>query len=452
MSTTQEKRYLKFHNKLFYGMGDFASNYVMAFVSFFIMIYLTDTVGLNSAVIGTLMLVAKLFDGVSDMVFGNLIDRTNTKWGKAKPWMFVSTFPLCIGLVLEFTIPNMGETAQYIYFFVVYVLLNSVFYTANNISYSTLSALVTRSQQERVQLGTIRFIFAFSAMMILSMTTNGLLVSFGGGAAGWRKVAILYAVFACIVNTISCISVKELPPEENEAMEEGEKATGQKVSLLTSLKVLVRNKYFFMVLGIYIAFYLSTAIISGAGVYYASYVLGDANQMGFLSMAVNLPIIIGLFVVPFVVKKFGIYKTNFIGSILTTITGLVAAYAGFTRNVPLLLAFLVIRSIFNAPLMGTLNTWIAEVAEYSWKKEGVHIEGTVFSCTSIGNKVGSGLGTAMIGWLLAAAGYVGTAATQPDSAITMIMFIYAAIPAICFAVIAFCCSLMKIDEALEKLK
>lgn len=452
MNQSQEKTYLKWYNKLGYGIGDFASNYVMAFVSFFLMWYLTDTVGLNGAIIGTLILIAKLADGVTDMIFGNLIDRTHSKWGKAKPWMFWSTFPLCIGLVLEFAIPNMGATAQYAYFMVVYVLLNSVFYTANSISYSTLSALITRNQGERVQLGSIRYIFAFSAMMLLSITTNILLTAFGGGAYGWRMTAICYAVFACIVNTISCLSVKELPEEHTEAVEEGKAEPAEKVSLIEALKTLGKNKYFFIVLGIYICFFFSTAIISGAGAYYTQRVLEDPSKFGTMQIAINLPLIVGLFVVPTFVNKLGIYKANVTGMTLSVIAGALAAYAAYARNFPLLLVFLALRGLFNAPLMGTLNTWIAEVAEYSFLKTGNHIEGSVFSCTSIGNKLGSGLGSAAIGWLLAAAGYNGLLDVQPASAISMITFVYAVLPAIMFVVIGILCYIMKIEKPLSDLR
>ncbi|MFR6514302.1 MAG: MFS transporter [Ruminococcus sp.] len=441
-----EQKKLPLYTKVFYGMGDFASNYVITFIAFFIMIYLTDSVGLNSAIVGTLMFAAKFVDGISDVIFGALIDRTHTKWGKAKPWMFVSTFPLCLFLVLEFMIPNTKPVLQYAYFFVVYTLINSIFYTANNIAYATLSALITKNQQERVQLGTIRFIFAFSAMLCLSMTTTGLVEKFGGGVSGWRTVAVIYAIFALIVNTISCVAVKELPEDTDD--EKGD--TKKKASLKETFSSLVHNKYFLMILVLFVAMYISTSIISGAGVYYATYVLGNPGMFGIFSMAVNVPMIVSLFFVPVVVKKLGIYKTNLYGGILTVLAALVTVYAGFTKNIPVMFVGLVLRSVFNSSLMGTVYTWIADVAGYSWRKDGIHIEGSVFSCASVGNKVGSGLGSAVIGWLLAAGGYVAASAAQPQSAVTMITIIYTVVPTICFMIIGICCFNMKVEKANKK--
>ena len=121
----EEKKYLKWYNKVGYGSGDLAANCIYGLVTSFVMIYLTDTVGLNSGVIGVLIAVARVFDGISDVIFGNLMDKTHTKMGKARPWMLWTQIGNCICLVLLFSVPmGIGQTAQYAYFFIVYVLLN----------------------------------------------------------------------------------------------------------------------------------------------------------------------------------------------------------------------------------------------------------------------------------------------------------------------------------------
>ncbi len=157
-----DRTYLKWYNKIGYGSGDIAGNVVYALLSSFMMIYLTDTVGLSAGVVGSLMAASKLFDGVTDIFFGSMIDKTHTRMGKARPWMFGGFFGCAATLVLVFAIPaGIGTTAQYAWFFITYTLLNAVFYTANNIAYSALTALITKNQSERVQMGSIRFIFAF---------------------------------------------------------------------------------------------------------------------------------------------------------------------------------------------------------------------------------------------------------------------------------------------------
>ena len=150
-----EKKYLKWYHKIGYGSGDVAGNVVYAFLSAFVMFYLTDSVGMSMGTVGTLMAISKIFDGISDFFFGNLIDRTNSKMGKARPWMLYGYVGCAIALVATFCVPTgWGETAQYIYFFITYTLLNAVFFTANNIAYASLTALITKNTSERVQLGS----------------------------------------------------------------------------------------------------------------------------------------------------------------------------------------------------------------------------------------------------------------------------------------------------------
>ena len=215
VSATQEKTYLKWYNKIGYGSGDVGGNVVYAFLSAFVMIYLTDAVGLNPGIIGTLIMVSRLFDGVSDLFFGNLIDRTHTKMGKARPWMFWAYFGCAATLIATFAIPtNVGQTAQYAWFFIAYTLLNAVFFTANNIAFSALTALITKNGAERVQMGSIRFMFAFGTSMLIQTFTVAGVQQFGGGAEGWRTIAIIYAVIGLAVNSLSVFSVRELSREE----------------------------------------------------------------------------------------------------------------------------------------------------------------------------------------------------------------------------------------------
>ena len=202
-----EKRYLKWYNMVGYGTGDIAGNVVYAFLSSFVMIYLTNTIGLNAGIVGTLIAASKLLDGVTDVFFGSLIDKTKTRMGKARPWMFFGFFGCAITLFAIFAIPvDMGQTAQYAWFFIAYTLLNAVFYTANNIAYSALTALVTKNSRERVQMGSFRFIFAFSTSLLIQTITVGAVDALGGGAAGWRNIALIYCILGIITNTLAASS------------------------------------------------------------------------------------------------------------------------------------------------------------------------------------------------------------------------------------------------------
>lgn len=445
----EEKKYLKTKDKLFYGIGDFASNIFSVTVGSFVLVYLTTALGLNGAIIGTIMLVSKVLDGITDVLFGSLIDRTHSKMGKARPWMFWSTFLLGILLVAEYSIPAGSKFFQYGYFTVVYILFNAICYTANNIAYSTLSALMTRNSTERVQLGTIRYIFAFISVMLVSAFTMTIVNAFGGDAAAWKKTALIFAVIAVVINTISCLMVKELPEEENKT--ENAEGKKDKIGVIKALGYLIHNRFYLCILGIYICFYFATGILGGFGVYFTQYALGNVNLMQPFSIAVNLPTIFGLFFVPVLVKKFGIYKTNATGMLLAALCGIPIIIFGFAGVIPVLVVFLAARSVCSASLMGTLNAVIARTGEYQYKKSGVHIEGSMFSCSSMGIKVGGGIGSAACGWALALARFNGQAAVQSAYTNHMFTLTYCVIPAVFFAIIALLARGLNIEKAIDEL-
>ena len=447
-----EKKYLTWYNKVGYGSGDVAGNVVYVLLSAFVMIYLTDTAGLNAGIVGTLMMVSRLFDGFSDVIFGALLDRTNTRMGKARPWMLWG-FVGCAGMIIAiFAIPTeLGETAKYAWFFIAYTLLNAVFYTANNIAYSALTALITRNGSERVQMGSIRFMFAFGTNLLIQSITVGGVAMFGGGAAGWRTMAIIYALFGLAVNTLSVFSVKELSPEELA----GDDDTAQKEDTLTvleSAKMLLSNKYYLLILVVFLLTQVFTAMLN-MGIYFMKYILGDENLLGTFAWAINIPLIVGLLVTPIIVKKFGeMYRVNLGGYVIATLGRLGVLVAAYFHNIPLMLVLSAVASLGMSPLQGTLNAMIAEASEHTWLRTGKRIDGLMFSCTSLGVKVGSGIGTAAAGWLLAASGYDGGVSMQPDSAIQMLYVMYVWFPLVANALIFLLLTRLDVEKANARLR
>ena len=455
MSETKEKTYLKWYNKIGYGSGDIAGNVIYALLSAFVMIFLTDTVGMNAGIVGTLIAVSKLFDGVSDILFGSLIDKTKTKMGKARPWMFYGFFGCAVCLVAIFCIPaDMSATAQYAWFFIAYTLLNAGFYTANNIAYSALTALITKNNNERVQMGSIRFMFAFGTSMLIQTITVGMVAYFGGGAAAWRIVAIIYAIVGIISNTVSVMSVKELSPEELAEGEEVkvEEKEEEKYSLIDAFKLLIRNKYYLMICASYILMQIYSATLN-MGIYFMTYVLKNANLLGVFSWAINIPMIVGLLFTPVLVAKFGgMYKLNIMGYTIGTIGRLGVLVAGYLGSIPLMLACTAIAAIGMSPLQGDMNALIATCSEYTFLTSGKRVDGTMYSCTSLGTKLGGGIGTALAGWLLAFSGYVGGAAEQSASCINMLHIMYLWIPMIFNLLITLLLTRLNVEKANKELR
>ena len=537
-----EKRYLKWYNKVGYGSGDIAGNVVYAFLSSFVMIYLTNTVGLNPGIVGTLIAVSKLLDGVTDIFFGSLIDKTHSKMGKARPWMLYGYIGCAITLVAIFAIPtNLGQFAQYAWFLIAYTLLNAVFYTANNIAYSALTALVTKNSAEQVEMGSWRFMFAFATSLLIQSITLGAVTALGGGAAGWRTVAIIYAIIGLLVNTLSVFSVKELPEGELvDTTNKKEIEQDEKYNLVQAAKLLAGNKYYMMICVTYILQQIYGAMIS-MGTYYATYILGNQNLFGVFSWAINIPLIIALVFTPTLVAKWnGMYKLNVMSYTLATISRALVAVAGYmgsgnvtlmllftaiaalgqgpwqgdmnaaiaacseytwltkhkrvdgtmysctslgvklggglgtaitgytlatvaralvavagymgSGNVTLMLLFTAIAALGQGPWQGDMNAVIAACSEYTWLTKHKRVDGTMYSCTSLGVKLGGGLGTAITGWLLAASHFDSALTVQPDSCINMLKIMYLVIPFALDAIITFILSRMKVEEANEKLR
>ncbi len=449
----QEKKYLKWYNMVGYGSGDIAGNVVYAFLSSFVMIYLTNTVGLNAGVVGALIAASKFFDGVTDVFFGAMIDKTKSRLGKARPWMLFAYIGCAITLAAIFMIPvNMGKTAQYAWFFVAYTMLNAVFYTANNIAYSALTALVTKNSKERVQMGSFRFIFAFATSLLIQSITVKAVSTFGGGASGWRTVAIIYAVIGLIVNTISVFSVKEL--KEEELQEETANITiaqKEKYGLIQAAKLLISNKFYLMICGVYILQQVYTAMIN-MGLYYMTYVLKNENLFGVFSWAVNIPLIFALVLTPTLVARWnGMYKLNLRGYMLGTFGRAMVILAGYLGNVPMMLLFTGIAALGQGPWQGDMNAVIASCSEYTYLTKNKRVDGAMYSCTSLGVKLGGGLGTAIAGWMLAASGFDGMAAVQPESCIRMLHFMYLWLPMLISIVITIVLSKMNVEDANKKL-
>lgn len=485
----EERTYLKWYNKIGYGSGDIAGNVVYAFLSSFVMLYLTNSIGLNAGIVGSLIAVSKLFDGVTDVFFGAMIDKTHSKMGKARPWMFYGYFGCALTLIGIFSIPvNLGETAQYAWFFITYTLLNAVFYTANNIAYSALTSLVTKNSKERVQMGSFRFMFAFATSLLIQSITLQVVSWLGGGANGWRTIAVIYAAIGLVINSLSVFSVKELPEEELaeggmkagiESKEEDERANTaavdkagstatatvgavtagngstmqeKKYGLVEAMKLLVANKYYLMICGAYILQQIYTAMLN-MGVYFMTYVLLNENLYGVFSWFINIPLIVALVFTPMLVAKWkGMYKLNVTSYTIATIGRALVILAAYLGSVPLMLLFTAVAAFGQGPWQGDMNAVIASCSEYTWLTKHKRVDGTMYSCTSLGIKLGGGIGTAVAGWLLAASGFDGKAAVQAPSTINMLYVMYLWIPFAINLLITLILSRLNVEKANQELR
>lgn len=440
-----KKKYLNLGQKMAYGSGDMACNFCYSVVSSFMLIYLTDAVGLKAGIIGTLMLVSRIFDGISDVIAGSIIDRTHSKLGRARPWMFWTIIPTALCQIFLFSIPKMSVVLQYAWFFVFYTLLNAVFYTLNNVAYSSLSAFITPQKEERVQLGVFRFIFSSIAGVISGSATMSMVRAFGGGTKGWRGTALVYAGLFAVICFLCATVCKELPEEElyMGATEKKE----EKLNLVQVIKYLVKNKFFLEQLLLTILYNVVMTITGAVGIYYMKYVLGNEVMLGVFSLVQLIPLVIGLSITPFLVSKWGIYKTNLIGLTIAAVAGIPFAYFGYHVSIVPMMIFFAISWFGKGAQIGNSNALIAEIAAYSTRTQGVHIEASMFSCSSMGIKLGAGFGTILTGWMLEAVHYNGQAEIQSQSVISMISFLYTVLPLVCSVIVLLISYVQKVEKA-----
>ena len=300
-------------------------------------------------------------------------------------------------------------------------------------------------------MGSYRFIFAFATSLLIQSVTIGFVAGLGGGAGAWRTVAIIYAVIGLVINTVSALSVKELSEEELREGEETKKEE-EKYGLAEAFKLLVANKFYLMICGVYILQQLYGAMIN-SGIYYMTYVLKNENLYGVFSWAINIPLIIALIFTPALVGKWkGMYKLNVRGYIIAVIGRALVVLAGYLGSVPLMLLFTALAALGQGPWQGDMNAVIASCSEYTFLTKGKRVDGTMYSCTSLGVKIGGGLGTAIAGWLLEFSKFDGRLAVQPDSCIDMLHIMYLWIPLVIDVIILLVLSRMNVEGANEKIR
>ena len=405
--------------KICYGVGDIGANLVWTTVASFLTIYCTDVAGIAAGVVGTLMLIARLFDGVSDLFMGIIIDKTNTRWGKARPWVLWSAPPLVISLIMIFTVPDLGANGKAIYLLLVYIFLAAVCFTASNLSYNTMLSLVTTEQHDRNVMNTIRFEFTMIAQLVINVITIPLVHFLGNGQRGWTCMSIVYAIVALGMFITTFAGTKErYKPIKKET------TAKKKTHPLKTIKILCRNKYFILITLAFAVIYTSLGLTGGSRIYYAKYVLGDEMLNSTMTMFNYIPTILTIMLIPVFTKRFGKIKALFVGFLFYA-AGLVLEIAG-PVNLPMIYTGLVLQGIGHAALYSCLFAIVGDVVDYSEWKDGIREEGITYSVTSLGQKIGTGLGTEALGWILAAGHYDGTAAVQSASAIFAIkgLFLY----------------------------
>ncbi|MDD3206017.1 MAG: glycoside-pentoside-hexuronide (GPH):cation symporter [Lachnospiraceae bacterium] len=407
---------------LAFAVGDGGCNLVWTTIGSYLTLYYTDSVGIAAATIGTLMLLSRLLDGISDLVMGSIIDRTHTRWGKARPWILWSAVPMGIGLILMFSVPSgLSDGGKLAYACISYVIMAAVIYTACNLAYNTLLSLEAPNPKDRVTMSSIRFFITMSFVLFINYNCNNFV-----GKFGWTGMATIFGIIAIGLLLITFLGTKERTNIEinTSKIQKPE----EKMSVKESFMLLFQNKYFLLLTAVFVINYTILGVNNGLGIYFAKDVLGSAGLMGTLTLCFILPKLLGNLVYPYINKFLGKWKSMMIGYVVELAGVLIMAFseASFATAV----TGLVCLGIGGIPHNAGLFAMVADVIDYGEWKTGVRLDGLTNSSTSFGMKVGAGLGSALVGWGLAWAAYDGKLAAQTAATIAGIKTVYTLIPAV----------------------
>jgi GPH family glycoside/pentoside/hexuronide:cation symporter len=431
---------LSWGTRVAYGLGDTAQNIVWGAMSILTFFY-TDYAGIDPAMIGIVMLLSRCFDGFSDVIMGFVVEKTNSKWGKSRPWILWMSLPFAASIVLIYMVPQASQAMQFAYIFVTYNFCTTFCYTALNLPYGSLSAMMTRISKERDMLSIVRMTLSPFGKILAVSATLPLIKIFGDTQMAWVKVMSIWAVLGMLLLLLCFYKCKETV-----VIEARKKVT--KIPVGKSLKALALNKYFWMAAFLWmmqnVIFYITGTVLP----YYCKYIFHNDSLYSIMYL-METGVMIGCTILfcPMLLRKFG--KRNM------SLMGVSVALAGhliYLLN-PLdfnwVLFSCIIRGIGFAPLNSVIFGFLGDVVEYGQWKFHMRQEGLIFSGGSVGTKVGSGLTSAILTGLMSYAGYVSSttaSAIQPESAIQMIIDLYEIGPIFVWVAIIIVLALYRLDK------
>ena len=427
---------IKLTEKIGYGFGDMASSMFWKLFGAYLMIFYTDVFGLPAAVVGTMFLITRIWDSAFDPIVGVVADRTHSRWGKFRPYLLWLAVPFGIIGILTFVTPDWSPTGKLIYAYVTYSLMMMI-YSAINVPYASLLGVMSPNPKERNTLSTYRMTFAYIGSFIALLLFMPLVNFFSGNSkeladqqTGWTMAVVVIAIL-CIVLFFGCFAwtkerVKPIKETQNPLKED--------------LKDLFKNKPWWILLGAGVAALVFNSIRDGATVYYFKYFVVEEDYatvsffgMSFVLNGLYLALgqaanIIGVIAAAPVSNRIGKRNTYMWAIILATVLSVIF-YWFDKEDLIWMFVFQALISVCAGSIFPLLWSMYADCADYSELKTGNRATGLIFSSSSMSQKFGWAIGTAVTGWLLGFFGFQANA-VQSEEAISGIKMFLSFLPAI----------------------
>ena len=417
---------LKFSEKFGYGLGDAASNFFFQAFNVFLLYYYTDVFGLAPAAVGTMFLVTKLIDAFSDPAMGLVADRTNTRWGKYRPYLLAMAVPYGLLGYAMFMGPDLSPTGKLAYAYVTYSLM-MLAYTAINIPYSALMGVISPSSDERVKVSAYRFVCAFGAGWLIFTFANPLKNLLGGGdeAEGFRLTMMLFAVFSVVLFWVTFATTKErvqppaMPP-----------------NLKAELRALGRNLPWIVLFVSGVFSLMQVAVRNGGLIYYFKYFVGDDgaplfwifDQTAIFLSSGTMAMILGVTLTRPLTRHFEKRHLMIVLTVLSAVTSSLFFFLSPDQYL-LMIALNCLGSFIAGPLAPLVFAMNADCADYGEWKSGRRTTGLIYSGGGFAAKLGLAVGAGLAGYILALFGFIANE-PQTETALLGIRLMITVFPAV----------------------
>ena len=409
--------------KYSYGIGAYGKDLACGIVYTFLMIYFTDVVGINPAFVGTLFLMARLWDAINDPIMGMIVDNTRSRFGKFRPWIFIGTILNSVVLFLLFRKPDLEGTSLYLYYSVMYILWGMT-YTIMDIPYWSMIPTLATTKEDREKISVVPRIFASLGGLTVTRFGIALVNKLGNGnqIKGFEYFALGIVIIFIISTIVTCINVKEKTQVQ---------VNNEKVNIKQAFNILKQNDQLLVFIGIVLAYNLAMQLAGGAAIYYFKYVAGKESLFSLYSFF-KVAEIGGLMLFPVVTRKIGrqqVFRMATIlpmfGLITLFISGLIAP-----QSILFISVSAVLLNLGSGFLLGSTTVMLADIVDYGEYKLGSRNESIIFSAQTLLVKLASALSGWLIGVGLSLIGYVAGAAVQSNITIIGIRVIMTIIPSI----------------------
>ncbi len=425
--------------KLGYGLGDTASHFVWDMVGFWLLVFYTDVLGITPAAAGTIMLIARIWDMVTDPIMGVISDRTETRWGKFRPYIRWMAVPYALCAIAAFLTPDFSDAGKAIYAGATYMLLMTVF-TAINLPYSSLAGVMTADSGERTSLNQYRFACAFIGQLIVSGLALTLVKVLGDTdpALGYQLTMVIFGVVSVILFTITFRTTKERvhPPRD------------QQSDLKQDVKNLFQTRPWVVLFLVGICSFTLFAMQNSVTAYYFQYYILDGEQAQLFNVVGTLALIAAIPLAKPLAGRFGNRNVFMVCSLLTGLWYILLFVPG-PDDLVWVYWINLLGKVSYAPTVPLLWTMIAHTADYSEWKNNRRATGLFFSAATLSMKFGWGIGGAVAGYLLAGYGYVPNQPQSEDAitGIKMMMTVYPGLLYILAAILLIFYNITKEGEA-----